>query len=198
MAPHFKSCMALKDAFHEAGFEHDWLITTNESLITRARDTSAAAFLDTDFQKMLFIDGDIEFKPEDVAMLWNLDAPVAVGAYRLKHPGSKLLAWISGELKEASDYNEPTPVDFAGTGFMMIDRQVLEDMKAHVPEYLEGRGADNKAARRKCWGFFQDPIMEDTHLSEDYFFCLTYREKMGGEVLWHPHISLKHWGLHPF
>ena len=191
-AAHFKSCLALKDAFHDVDLDHDWLVTWNESLITRGRNTSAAAFLETDFQKMLFIDGDIEFEPESVACLWNMNVDVAVGAYRMKHEGSPLGAWIDGKLVDIEGMTEPVEVDYAGTGFMMIDRSVFERLKPHVPEYEEGRGVGK--GRQPCWGFFLDPVEDGVHLSEDYHFCKRFRE-IGGKVMLDPTIRLKHWGL---
>ena len=185
LAEHFKSCLNLKDALHENNIDHDWLVTTNESLIPRARNTSAARFLQTDFEYLLFIDGDISFSPDDVARLWNHEEKVVCGAYRMKYPGSKLTVWKDGKQVEIGD--DLISVDYAGTGFMMIHRSVFETLiKSYDIEYEEGKVG-------KCWAFFQDPIT-DFHLSEDYFFCQRWRE-LGGEIICDPNIELTHWGL---
>ena len=67
---------------------------------------------------------------------------------------------------------------------MMIQREVFEKMKDHVPSYKE---------QGKKWGYFQDPIEDNMLLSEDYFFCKKWRE-LGGEVMIDPTIRLGHIG----
>ncbi len=120
---YLQSCLDLRAALTISNIEHDWLITTNESLVQRARNTSVATFLKTHYERMIFIDADIEFSANDVAKLWNLDADVAVGAYSMKKEGAKVSAWVNKEqirLVDLSELNEPTPVDYAGTSFMMM------------------------------------------------------------------------------
>jgi GT2 family glycosyltransferase len=105
----------------------------------------------------------------------------------MKRPGAPYAAWRDGKL--VTDL-APTPfaVDYAGTGFMMIRRSAFRKLKEAHPEwrYEEGHVGE-------CWGFFQDPIEDGVHLSEDYFFCKRWRE-LGGEVLMHPEVKLKHHG----
>ena len=191
-AKHFKSCLNLKDSFHDAGIPHDWLVTMNDSLITRARNTSVHGFLKTDFETLLFIDGDIEFAPEDVSKLWNLDVDVAVGAYRMKKPDAKLTVWKDGRQVDITEFHEPLSVDFAGTGFMLIQREVFNTLSRAHPEWEYEEGQD----REKMVGFFQDPIL-DYHQSEDYFFTESVR-KLGMEVICDPSIRLTHWGMAGF
>ena len=194
-AAYFRSAMTLKDAFRDRNFPHDWLETTNESLITRARDTSAARFLQGDWSRLFFIDADIQFEPEQVATLWNMDCDVAVGCYPRKELKAEYAAWVSGRLLRAHELDkirQPFPVDYAGTGFMMIKRRVFEILQARHPEwkYEEGHVGE-------CWAFFQDPIEDGIHLSEDFFFCKRVREA-GMQVLMHPKVRLKHIGCHAF
>lgn len=211
--PYSASMMVLKKELDAAGFPHDVLTITKESLITRGRNVIAASFLrETKYECLLFVDADIEFCPADVAMLWNLcwpgaqsPADVAVGCYRNKSPEARRTAWVDGELKEVSDFKEPFEVDRAATGFMMIRRQTLERLRNANPEweYDEGFPLDTwRGERGKAWAFFQDPIAtwhdgSRYHQSEDYFFCEEAR-KLGMSVIMHPDIHLKHWGLYPY
>jgi GT2 family glycosyltransferase len=194
MAAHFQSCMNLKDALNKSDFPHDWNIGWNESLITRGRDKMAAQFLKTDYEYLMWIDSDISFEPEDVHKLYELcldGAKVAVGSYKMKKPDSKWTAWVNGEMVEVENLTEPTEVDYAGTGFMMIHRSVFDDMIEKHPDwkYTDSEG--------EIFGFYQDPVKDGSHLSEDYFFCDEYR-KMGGKIILDPSIKLNHWGLYPF
>lgn len=197
-AAFWRSSINLSEVLNERKIAHNWLETTNESLITRGRNTSVATFLKTEYSHLLFIDADIEFEPEDVAELWNMcqaDVDVATGCYPRKELKAPYVAWANGRLlkpHELDKIRQPFPVDYAGTGFMMIKRRVFEILQVLHPDwkYEEGHVGE-------CWGFFQDPIEDGIHLSEDYFFCKRVREA-GMSVMMHPKVRLKHWGTHRY
>lgn len=195
---YFTSCLALQESCMKSGMDVNWLTTGNESLIQRARNTSAMTFLTTPYQKLMFIDADIEFSPEDVAKLWNLNTDIAVAAYSMKRKDRPLSAWKDGELLQiTSETPELLDVDYAGTGFMMIDRGVFEKMKIEHPEYEHIEGQD----LTPCWSFFDCRVEEDKgkriYLSEDYFFCKRARE-MGYSIKMDTTIRLKHWGTYAY
>lgn len=197
-AAFWRSSINLSEVLNERKIPHDWLETTNESLITRGRNTSAATFLKSEYSHLFFIDADIEFEPEDVAHVWNLaqsGADVAVGCYPRKELKASYAAWVNGRLLNADQLDkvkQPYPVDYAGTGFMMIKRRVFDVLMVRHPEWKYDEGHVGEA-----WGFFQDPIEDGIHLSEDYFFCKRVREA-GMHVMMHPKVRLKHWGTHCF
>ncbi len=182
-AEYFRSCLELRESLILAGVPHTWDVITNESLIPRARNQCVSTFLKSDYQSLMFIDGDIEFNPEDVAKLWNLNVPVACGAYSMKRDDQPKACWLNGEIVVIEDCpEEPFPVDYAGTGFMIIQRKVFEKLKLKVPEYEKNK-----------WGFFQETYSASGELSEDYFFCELCRNN-GIEILCDPTTSLGHWG----
>lgn len=189
------SMVQLAEVLTQSVFPWTWYRHENDSLITRARDICAATFLrETEYQRLLFIDSDIAFTPEDVGKLWQMGEPFVVGCYTMKTLDAPYAAWREGELLTLDKLpTEPFCVDYAGTGFMMIDRYVFEKLITDCPEiqeYEEGKIG-------KCWSFFQDPIMHGFHCSEDYFFCEMWRQ-YGGEVWMNPDVRLKHIGTHIF
>lgn len=169
-----------------SGIDFDFLFTGNESLITRGRNTSAAKFLDTRFEYLMFVDADIEFKAEDVTKLWNLHTELSVGAYALKRKEGGVGAWKDGKLVSLNELDGPVEIDLAGTGFMLIHRVVFNRLKEAHPEWSRREG--------KVWAFFQDDGCDD---SEDYFFCRQWRE-LGGKVILDPSIKLTHWGQYGY
>lgn len=187
---YFNSCLGLQQNLIENKIDHSWLTTGNESLITRARNTSVATFLKTGFEYLMFIDADIEFIPDDVAKLWNLDAKVKCGAYAMKRPDNPLSAWVDGKILELSGDEGILKVDYCGTGFLMIHRSVFEDMKEAYPELEHEEGHVGK-----CWAFFDTQIVDGVYLSEDYNFSRLYRE-MGGDIMLDSSIKLGHHGQH--
>ena len=182
-----KSAMQLAIELTRIGMPFSWSTPWNESLIPRARNNLVAEFLQTDFDYLMFIDADIEFSVNDVNLLWELNAEVSVGAYRMKQDGSPLTVWRNGKLDNIEGETEPFECDFAGTGFMLIQRAVIEKMQLAYPQTkYEEKG--------EKYALFDTCIIEDTYLSEDYTFCKRFRS-FGGKIICHPQVSLKHWGL---
>jgi len=182
--PHFRSCLQLKEDLTNLGIKHDWLTGRNESLITRARNEMTASFLKTDFSYMMWLDADIEFTSEDVAKLWNLQTDIAVGFYSMKLPEKPLSAWKDGKLVRLEDCpKEPFEVDYAGTGFMLISRKVIENLEGETYEGPNGR----------VKALYMTPIHRDGFESEDYYFCRKAADA-GYKIIGDPSIKLKHWG----
>ena len=190
-AQHFKSCMNLRDELHKQGVDHDWLIGWNESLITRARNEMTAQFLKTGFRYMMWLDADIEFEPEDVAKLYNLDADIAVGVYAMKKKDQQwYAAWKDGALvKDLDQFTGPVEVDYAGTGFMLINRRVIEALAKDAESY-EGQFGRVSA-------LYMTPIHNDCFESEDYHFCRIAR-RAGFKVVMDPSVRLGHYGQYRY
>lgn len=195
---YFNSCMALQKVFHEIGMDATWLTTGNESLVTRARNTAAAQFMQSHHDYLMFIDADIHFEPDDVARLWNLangdpdngvpSYPVVCAAYSMKRPDKPLSAWKDGKLLKIEEFDAPTSVDYAGTGFLLIHRRVFEQMQEAHPEWKHEEGYVGE-----CWAYFDTAVEDGIYLSEDYYFCKRWRE-LGGEIILDPSIRLGHVG----
>lgn len=191
-APHFKSCMNLKEELLRAGVAHDWLIGWNESLVHRGRMEMVASFLKTDHTHLFWLDADIEFTPEDVAKVWNMDADIGVGVYCMKKRDEQwFAAWVNGELvKDLDRFNgQPTEVDLAGTGFMCIKRNVIEALADKLESY------DGPPGRVPA--LFMTPIVDRCLMSEDYYFCKEARAA-GFKVMVEPTVRLGHWGIYRY
>ena len=181
------SSLKLKDELNRVGMSHDWLLGTNESLVTRARNEMTASFLTTEHSHMMWIDADIEFEPKNIASLWNMEADVAVGVYAMKKPDKQwFAAWKDGALvKDLDQFNGPIEVDYAGTGFMMIRRNVIKTLAAKAPSYEGPNG--------RVPALYMTPIHDDGFESEDYHFCRLAREA-GFKIMMDPSVRLGHIG----
>ena len=190
-AQHFQSCMNLKEELTKIGLAHDWLIGWNESLITRARNEMTATFLSTGHSHMMWLDADIESTPEDVAKLWNLQADIAVGVYAMKKRDKQwFAAWKDGSLvKDLDQFTNPIEVDYAGTGFMLISRNVIERLVQTAESYDGPNG--------RVPALYMTPIHNDGFESEDYHFCRKAREA-GFKIMMDPSVRLGHWGQYRF
>lgn len=190
-AAHFRSCMQLKEDLTKLGVEHDWLIGDRESLVHRARMEMTATFLQTDHSHMMWLDADIEFTSDDVAKLWNMDTDIAVGVYAMKKREEQwFAAWKDGKLvKDLDQFKEPTEVDYAGTGFMLIRRGVIEKLTEIHGTYDGPNG--------KVPAIYMTPIHNGILESEDYSFCRIAREA-GFKLIMDPSVRLGHWGQYRY
>jgi hypothetical protein len=189
---HFRSCLNLKEELTRSNFEHDWLTGRNESLITRARNEMTASFLQMKHTHMMWLDADIEFTPDDVGKLWNMDADIAVGIYCMKKRDEQwFAAWIDGKLVKDLDQfgDNPIQVDYAGTGFMLIRRDVIETLVERCGTYEGPKG--------RIPSLYKTPIHNDCFESEDYHLCRIAREA-GFKVMADPTVRLTHWGQYAY
>jgi hypothetical protein len=121
---------------------------TNESLITRARNTLAHSFVtDENYDALLFIDSDHGFNPDDILSMVESGKDLIGAIYPMKTInwdnvraaallGKKDLEKYSGVfavnlLSESQEFysNKPFKVDNVGTGMMFITRAVFEALK---------------------------------------------------------------------
>lgn len=221
-AHHAKSLLELRLELVRAGVEHDWLIGTNESLITRARNEMTASFLKSSHTHMFWLDADIEFAAEDIQKVWNLDADIGVGVYAMKKRDKQwFAAWKDGALiKDLDQFHGPIEVDYAGTGFMCIKREVVEKViqyrkdraekaerlvelarddeeRGLLSEMAEGMAATYTGNLGEAPAIYMTPVHLGGLESEDYFFCRIAREA-GYKVMMDPSVRLRHWGQYAF
>lgn len=191
MYKYMSSLIELQRDMLQSDIPHTLAFLNNESAIHRARNQLVKRFLETDYEALMFIDSDIGFKPIDVAKLWALNADIAVGCYRMKKPGSKYAAWVNGKLVDDLDqFDEPIEVDYAGTGFMLIRREVFEVLETDViTEKVPG------GTRKRYFTF--DNVQDGVELAEDYNFCMLARST-GHKVVMDPTVRLKHYGLYAY
>ena len=189
--PCFASYWNLRETLFQIGMKHELNLGVNESLITRGRSEMAKTFLEGDMERLMWIDADLEFTPDDVAKLWNLDADIAVGIYAMKRFPVVFAAWVEGKLiGDLDSLPNPCEVDYAGTGFMMIKRHVFEQIQEANPELMyEGQTGNT------C--HFYGEEIAGTLLSEDYAFCRRWRA-LGGKITADTSVRLRHYGTYGY
>ena len=208
-----QSLFQLQDAMQQHKHKVSCVFLGNESLIQRGRNTIAWHFLNTDASHLLFIDADQKFRAADIANLIRADKDIIAGCVPMKginwnrvrqgavlnHPDLSRLTGVFNINKldghEMVNENEPFEVKHAGTGLMLIKREVFEKMKDHVDWYTNG--GVTIPPNEKVYNFFQVVTKDNELLSEDYFFCSKYRE-IGGKVWAAPWCEIGHFGAYLF
>lgn len=178
----------------------DWTVETmtNESLISRARNTLTAKFLSTPGSThLMFIDADIGWEPWHLLVMLNAQKDVIGGLYPMKSlPVKWCVNGIPGKSEEpGSNLIEVTKT---GTGFLLIKRDVFEKLNAHpaVRHFNNDIGLPQELdANMKT--YFDTAVRENRYYSEDWTFCENWRD-LGGQVWVDKRVLLKHVGSYVF
>jgi len=193
-----------------------------ESLISRARNASAAACLHYDCDYLLFIDADIAFDPSDVFKLLEHNKDVVCGVYPKKYYSASKVKYLANNHKEVfeTDKWKSSSVDFAtemdeaflqkvaqkqklievnyaATGFMLIRKTVFEQIIREKPDIHYKNDVDGYSAfnNNDFYDFFPAQVNRSSkkYESEDYGFCNLWRS-LGGKIYVDPTINLHHVG----
>ena len=183
-----------------------------------------------DATHLFFIDADIEFDPNDLLRMVAYDRPITVGAYPKKAinwqsiieaarrnedettetiEGHSSNYVVNFELTQDENGNPLNQIQIrdnliklkdAGTGFMCIQRDVIQKMFDAHPElkYANDINVDQKFEKH-MYALFDTMIDPESrrYLSEDYTFCRLWQQ-MGGEVFLDPRTGLNHVGHYTF
>lgn len=217
---YFSSVLQLQDVMINHGMKLHHCFMMNESLIDRARNGLVYEFMTkSDADYLLFVDADIQFRPEDVLAMMSFDKDLICGPYPKKHINwpviieaikggthdPEILEKLVGEyvftpLDNETKMEKIIRVSEAGTGMMLIKRGVFAKMKEAFPEnyYVSD---DSKfvhsGEKREMHAYFRTAIVDNRYLSEDYYFCHKWRE-IGGDVWLFPWSQCTHYGTYGF
>jgi len=178
----------------------DWTMETmtNESLISRARNTLTAKFLhNKESTHLMFIDADIGWEPWHLLVMLNAQKDVIGGLYPMK---SLPVKWCVNGFDGAQVSEDGTlqEVSKTGTGFMLIKRDVFEKLNAHpaTKPFLNDIGLPVEL-NPYMKTYFDTAVRENRYYSEDWTFCENWRD-IGGQVWVDKRVLLRHTGTYVF
>jgi hypothetical protein len=178
----------------------DWTVETmtNESLISRARNTLTAKFLNTEGSThLMFIDADIGWEPWHLLALLNHDKDVVGGLYPMKTlPVKWCVNGIPGARED--DPSGLVEVTKTGTGFLLMKRHVFEKLNTHpaVKQYKNDIGLD-PMYDQYLKTYFDTAVRQNRYYSEDWTFCENWRD-LGGRIWMDKRVLLRHSGSYVF
>lgn len=154
-----KGLFNLGKALNKSGIDHGLLTMANESLVTKARSRIANFYMNnTEYNKILFIDADVGFAPEDALKIILADKDIVCGAYPMK--GIPL----------RYNYNMKSPpvaedglvqIENIGFGFCCLKREVFQAVQNAYGEELKYYPALNNSS--------YPPTEQEYHNSYHYF-----------------------------
>jgi hypothetical protein len=193
----FMSYIKWSNTCRQLGIDWTMETMTNESLISRARNTLTAKFLhNKESTHLMFIDADIGWEPWHLLVMLNRDVDVIGGLYPMKSlPVKWCVNGFDGAEEGADGLQE---VSKTGTGFMLIKRHVFEKLNAHpaTRPFINDIGLPAEL-NPYMKTYFDTAVRENRYYSEDWTFCENWRD-LGGKVWVDKRILLKHTGTYVF
>ena len=177
----------------------DWTMETmtNESLISRARNTLTAKFLSNpESTHLMFIDADIGWEPWHLLVMLNRDVDVIGGLYPMKSlPVKWCVNGFDGAEEGPDGLQEVTKT---GTGFLLMKRHVFEKLNAHpaVKPFNSDIGLPPEL-NVYMKTYFDTAVRENRYYSEDWTFCENWRD-LGGKIWVDKRVLLRHTGTYVF
>ena len=165
----------------------------NGIFIDLARNIFARMFLDEfkDCTHLFFIDADLGFPPNAFIGLMKSGLPISAGVYRRRQEPAdyplSLSEWPEGGGLWVEDGY--VMADRVPTGFLCIERSVVEEMAAEAPQ-LNIAGQPGPVPQL----FYTKVDEENRFIGEDFNFCDDYRKKYGKPIHVWPDIDFVHGG----
>lgn len=182
------------------------------------RSIAASFALRNGFDKVLFIDSDQSWVWEDVKKVLDSKLLIAAGMVPLKSYPTQLnftpLA-VDKEFYDPEDgvvtpagvarwcdgviFNEEMPVAAVGTGFMCIDRSVLQTLvdNGSAEKFLFKEAKGDKTEWVACWNFFPSGVLESNYYGEDFSFCIL-AGRAGIPIGVNTTVKIPHHGWHEY
>ena len=199
------------------GIDASYPLIYFESLISRARNASAAAALNDESVYLFFIDTDVVFNAKDFFKLLDANKDICVGLYPKKYISQQKLQFLFSKFSQlpscwkelVGDFSSELgqkreskiiEVDYSATGFMLIKTKVFKEIAKQKPEIKYKNDIDGYMNYGdNFYDFFRCQVNPETkkYESEDYGFCKLWQE-CGGKIHAIPEIKLGHRGNYVF
>ncbi len=179
-----ETCVSLIDTFSalgRSGVECKFK-SVKTSLVTHGRNLLTCGFLDSGFDYMLFVDADVEFKPEAVARMLVPKKDIICTPYRVKEEKVKYAV----KFKDSNDIRiEPfdlVEIEEGPAGLMMIKRVVFERLMDKHPELKINFDEPTRKKMNKEIGAMEDAIDRYMYNFWDTTFNLDTGEWKGEDL----------------
>lgn len=174
------------------GYSTQPFFVMNNAIISFARAIGLKHFMDSGAEHLLFIDSDLYWDPKGALALIQSPHEFVAGVYPAKTPDHAKV-FQTRNVRETATQNY-IETDGVPGGFMRIKRSAVQKMIDAYPELTKFYRADKQTGERiKLHYLFENILMEDMPLGEDYAFCERWR-KLGGKIFIYPGIEFAHYG----
>lgn len=172
----------------DAGWDEALAQEIDNPYISGARAKMLRKALDNQADVIVFLDYDLEWKPESLLKLINTEGDVIAGTYRCKIDEEQYMGAVYSNADGTPVVREDGCIkaSVAPAGFLKVTKEAVDTFMTAYPELCYGpkyhQSVDlfNHGAHDRLWW------------GEDYAFCRRWREKCGD--LWiMPDLPITHW-----
>ena len=152
--------------------------TMKSPLIHQARNYLSSLFMVSPYTHLLFIDSDVEFKPEAVLRMLVAKKDIICTPYRVKSEDTSKSIYTVDFVKPMILENGLIEIKAGPTGLMLIKKEVFEKIIKNFPELkiknsvLPEPGKDHDY----YYNFFDFKFKDGYSVGEDVSFCQLVRE----------------------
>ena len=162
-----------------------------DALIQRCRNDTVFLALEQDCDDLIWIDTDIEWKPEWLFKLLDYPVDVVGGTYPKKGDKQEMYVGNFGEMK-------PGPhglyeVNGLGTGFLRFSRKACEWLWNNSEPYTEYPEGPTEKVKHRRW-IFEVKIKNGSMISEDIYVCRKLTNEGGFKIYLDPTMTCNHIG----
>ena len=181
-----ETCVSLIDTFSTLG-KHGIeckFKSVKTSLVTHGRNLLTAGFLNSVFDYMLFVDADVEFKPEAVMRMLVTKKDIISTPYRVKNEPEILEYAV--KFKDSKDIKilpwDIVEIEEGPAGLMLIHRRVYEGLMKKRPDLKIKFDEPTRKKMNKEIGAEDDAIDRYMYNFWDTTFCLEDGEWKGEDL----------------
>lgn len=173
----------------DAGISVDMEIIHGHCHVDDCRNLLVRDFLESEADKLVFIDADMSWRPRDLIRLVQYDRDVVAGVYPYKSDTLDFpCRLLPGEIW--SDKDGLIEVDGVPGGFLCVSRKALDSLEDAAETYLNDPG---EMDRRRVPIIFERTLEKGVRYSGDYSFCRKWRA-LGGKIYIDPTFRFGHFG----
>lgn len=188
------------EAARDNGFlEYSVMTITNESLITRARNSIISTFLDNlNFTHLFYVDADLGFPKETLPYLLRANKDVIGVPVPLKgYDDQGYPVFNVGQILSDPDEDGIVEVEHVGNALFMLSRKAAKTLCDNSDKYVPSSLTRGQKQKGTQYDVFQVGVKNGIYLSEDYFVCARLRE-LGYKIHLQTGIPVKHNGNYTF
>ena len=156
--------------------------------LARGRNQIVYEFLESEADRLVFLDSDVTFTPGSLVKIAHYPEDVVGGAYRLKEDGPEQypIAFLQDRKELRANEHGLLEVAMVPTGFLSMSRNAFKKFKEAYP----GREYQSRGVTQYC--YFQIPYGDGALYTEDSYFCKEWKA-IDGQVFMDPELTLTHW-----
>jgi len=181
-----ETCVSLIDTFSTLGGHgiECKFKSVKTSLVTHGRNLLTAGFLNSGFDYMLFVDADVEFKPEAIMRMLVTKKDIISTPYRVKNEPEILEYAV--KFKDSKDIKilpwDIVEIEEGPAGLMLIHRRVYERLMKERPDLKIKFDEPTRKKMNKEIGAEDDAIDRYMYNFWDTTFCLEDGEWKGEDL----------------